>query len=145
MKLHCPTLFTSNDVFQINRYIPLKIEFVYIHDDTRLFTTVYTYTYSVIFNKQKRKWIKTNIFKIYINTPNYTIVLEIFTGNMILNPHGWRVDIYTTDYFSYEYLHVLKIMKTKLLTRSERLFLFSFFRGTEIRKYLKKICVRLKM
>ena len=116
MKLHCPTLFTSNDVFQINRYIPLKIEFVYIHDATRLFTTVYTYTYSVIFNKQKRKWIKTNIFKIYINTPNYTIVLEIFTGNMILNPHGWRVDIYTTDYFLYEYLHVLKIMKTKLLT-----------------------------
>ena len=41
-------------------------------------------------------------------------------------------------YFLYEYLHVLKIMKTKLLTRSERLFLL-FFRGDRAQKITEKM------
>ena len=46
---------------------------------------------------------------------------------MIPNPHGKRVAIYNSIIFLYEYLHVLKIIKTKLLTRSERLFIFFLF------------------
>ena len=60
---------------------------------------------------------------------------------MIPNPHGRRVAIYNSIIFLYEieYLHVLKIMKTKLLTRSERLFPFFFFRGDRAQKIAKKI------
>ena len=41
MKLHCPTLLHSNDIFQINRIIPLKIRFVYIHKNTSVHHIVY--------------------------------------------------------------------------------------------------------
>ena len=32
----------------------------------------YVYSISVFINKQKQKWIKTNVFKIFINTLNYS-------------------------------------------------------------------------
>ena len=64
---------------------------------------------------------------------------------MIPNPHGRRVAIYNSIIVLYEYLHVLKIMKTKLLTRSERLFLFfPFFRGDRAQKIAEKIMCQAK-
>ena len=44
----------------------------------------------------------------------------MFTGNMIPNPHGRRMCsyMYNSIIFLYEDLHVLKIMKTKLLTNN---------------------------
>ena len=45
---------------------------------------------------------------------------EMFTGNMIPNPHGKRMcdHICNSIIFLYEDLHRLKIMKTKLLTNN---------------------------
>ena len=56
----------------------------------------YVYSISVFINKQKRKWIKTNVFKICINTPNYSNFSKCSQGTRSRIPMaGVRVAICT--------------------------------------------------
>ena len=70
------------------------------------------------------KMIKTNVFKIYINS--YTIVLEIFTGNRIPNPHGRRVGIYNSIIFCID-IYSFENNEDKIINKIRKAFLFFLF------------------
>ena len=73
---------------------------------------------SVFFNKKKIKWIKTNVFKIYINTSiKLHYFLKKYSPGTCSGTPVAGVWLCTMTLFFVKYLHVLTTIKTKLLTR----------------------------
>ena len=87
--------------------------------------------------------IKTNVFKIYINS--YTIVLEISTGNMIPNPHDRRVGIYNSIIFCMN-IYSFDNNEDKIINKIRKAFLFFlfFFRKDRAQKIAEKIMCQTK-